>query len=328
MRAQRLALLGGIALAIALTPALAATVLAAGPTVVVQPGDTLTGIARRHSLSISRLVELNDLTDPNRIFAGQRLRVAGGGSRTPARAQTSTRRTVHVVSSGSTLWGIAAHYGVSVGSIAAANHLANPSLIFAGQRLVDPRRPDAPALPAPRGCRRRCLGTAAGSVGRARRQSRIDAVGHRRALRRERRIHCRGEPSRRSEPDLRRPAPSHSRWKRADATPRLPGRGCHRRWPAIVAERAAVRRIIVREARSLRRPAGVRAGGGLAGIGLAAGRREPRRRGRRHAADARDRRLGRRDDARPARGHPRGAEQHRRRRAAAEPLSPPVRRES
>jgi N-acetylmuramoyl-L-alanine amidase len=138
LRAQRLALIGAIALAIALAPALAATVIAAGPTVVVEPGDTLTAIARRHGLSISRLVELNDLTDPNRIFAGQRLRVAaGGGARTSGGARTANRM-VHVVSAGSTLWGIAAHYGVSVGAIAAANHLANPGLIFAGQRLVIP----------------------------------------------------------------------------------------------------------------------------------------------------------------------------------------------
>jgi N-acetylmuramoyl-L-alanine amidase len=144
LRAQRLALIGGIALVIALTPALSATVIAVGPTVVVEPGDTLTGIARRHGLSISRLVELNHLTDPNRILAGQRLRVAAGGSRTSGRAQAPTRRTVHIVTTGSTLWGIAAHYGVSVGSIAAANQIANPSLIFAGQRLA------IPGAPAPR----------------------------------------------------------------------------------------------------------------------------------------------------------------------------------
>jgi len=137
LRAQRLSLIGGIALAIALTPALAATVVAAGPTVVVQPGDTLTGIARRHGLSISLLVELNELADPNRIYAGQRLRVAGS-SRTSAGANAAVRRTVHVVSRGSTMWGIATLYGVSVGAIAAANHLVNPSLIFAGQRVVIP----------------------------------------------------------------------------------------------------------------------------------------------------------------------------------------------
>ena len=256
-------------------------------------------------------------TDPNRIFAGQRLRVAAGGSRTSARAQTPTRRTVHVVSSGSTLWGIAAHYGVSVGSIAAANHLANPSLIFAGQRLA------IPGAPAHR--RSRPHADAGGGASAPRRAAsvvhvvspRIDAVGHCRALQRERWIHRRGQPSRRSEPNLRRPAPPHSRWKRAHRRRGSKGEdviadGPHRR-------RAGLRFAASSCARLDRYgvPRAFALGGGLAGVGLAAGRREPRRRGRRHAADARDRRVGRRDDASPARGHPRGAEQHRGRRAAA-----------
>ena len=106
MRAQRLALIGGIALAIALTPALTVTVLAAEPTVVVQPGDTLTGIARRHGVSVRRLAELNDLADPNRIFVGQRLRVGGHGSSTSGGARTiRAPRTIHVVSRGSSAVG-------------------------------------------------------------------------------------------------------------------------------------------------------------------------------------------------------------------------------
>ena len=139
MRAQRLALIGGIALAIALTPVLTVIVLAAEPTVVVQPGDTLTGIAGRHGVSVGRLAELNDLADPNRIYVGQRLRVAGRGSRgSDQRPAPAQKKTIHVVSRGSTLWGIAGLYGVSVSSIVAANQIANPSRIFAGQRLVIP----------------------------------------------------------------------------------------------------------------------------------------------------------------------------------------------
>ena len=151
MRAQRLALIGGIALAIALTPVLTVTVLAAEPTVVVQPGDTLTGIAGRHGVSVGRLAELNDLADPNRIFVGQRLRVAGRGSRgSDQRPAPAQRKTIHVVSSGSTLWGIAGQYGVSVSSIVAANQIANPSRIFAGQRLVIPGGSAPASGPAPR----------------------------------------------------------------------------------------------------------------------------------------------------------------------------------
>ena len=144
LRAPRLALTGGIALAITITPVLAATVVAADPTVVVQPGDTLTGISRRHGVSVQRLTDLNDLSNPNRIFAGQRLRVGRDRSepagRTRAIGRTGDRRapTVHVVSAGSTLWGIGQRYRVSVNAIVAANRIADPSRIFVGQRIVIP----------------------------------------------------------------------------------------------------------------------------------------------------------------------------------------------
>jgi N-acetylmuramoyl-L-alanine amidase len=144
LRAPRPALIGGIALAVAFTPVLGATVLAAEPTVLVRPGDTLTAIARRHGVSIDRLVTLNEIVDPNRIYAGERLRVRRGGAPAPA-ASKRQASTVHVVKSGSTLWGIASAYGVSVASIAVANGIADPGRIFAGQRLVIPGVRPAPA---------------------------------------------------------------------------------------------------------------------------------------------------------------------------------------
>ena len=63
--------------------------------VVVRSGDTLTAIARRHDLSLERLVELNDLADPNRIFAGQTLRLEPGKQAPPAStaAPAATVRT-------------------------------------------------------------------------------------------------------------------------------------------------------------------------------------------------------------------------------------------
>ena len=158
MRAPRPALIGGIALAIALTPAYAATTVAADPTVVVRPGDTLTAIARRHGVSVERLVELNDLANPNRIYAGQRLRVGRDSSGTSGTAPAPARSTVHVVNRGSNLWTIARRYGVSMSAIVAANHLSDPSRIFAGQRLViplasapasSPTVPRSGAAPAP-----------------------------------------------------------------------------------------------------------------------------------------------------------------------------------
>ena len=140
MRAPRLALIGGITLAIAITPVLAATVLAADPTVVVQPGDTLTGIGRRHGVSVQRLTALNGLSNPNWIVAGQRLRI-GRERSGPSGGYRETRASgtrVHIVAPGSTLSHIALRYNVSVGAIVAANRIADPSRIFAGQRLVIP----------------------------------------------------------------------------------------------------------------------------------------------------------------------------------------------
>jgi len=132
-------MVGGITLAIASTPVLAATVLAADPTVVVQPGDTLTGIGRRHGVSVRRLADINDLANPNWIVAGQRLRIGRDGSGSPGGSRESrSARIIHIVSSGSTLSHIALRYGVSVSAIVASNRIANPSRIFAGQRLVIP----------------------------------------------------------------------------------------------------------------------------------------------------------------------------------------------
>jgi N-acetylmuramoyl-L-alanine amidase len=146
-RPRILFLIGGLAAAIALSPALGATALAADPTVVVRPGDTLTAISKRLGVPIRRLVELNHIANPNRIYAGQRLRT-GTERAASTRPPAAARAQVHVVSRGSTVWGIARHYGVSVSAIVAANGLANPSRIFAGQRLTIPAGPP-PAQAAP-----------------------------------------------------------------------------------------------------------------------------------------------------------------------------------
>lgn len=57
----------------------------------VKSGDTLFGIARAHNMSMAELVRLNDLIDPNRLWAGQVLRVREGAS-TVASGGTPTPR--------------------------------------------------------------------------------------------------------------------------------------------------------------------------------------------------------------------------------------------
>ena len=135
--------LTSLSAALLAAPLLASLTLAREP-IVVGPGDTLTSISRRHDVPIDTIVELNGLADPNRILVGQRLRLepvesARGAARPAAAAPAAppAART-HVVQAGEHLTGIARRYGVSIASIASANGIADPSRIFAGQRLTIP----------------------------------------------------------------------------------------------------------------------------------------------------------------------------------------------
>lgn len=56
-----------------------------------------------------------------------------------------TGQTVHVVQPAETLYRIASQYGVTVSAIAAANHIANPNLIYPGQALVIPATTPSPS---------------------------------------------------------------------------------------------------------------------------------------------------------------------------------------
>ena len=114
-------------------------------TYVVRPGDTLSGIAGRHGLSVSQLAEANGITDPNLVFVGQKLSVAGGGS-TQAAAAPSGRS--HTVAPGETLSAIAARYGTSVSAIVKANGIADPNRVVIGSSLSIPSAPPASGLPS------------------------------------------------------------------------------------------------------------------------------------------------------------------------------------
>jgi LysM repeat protein len=99
--------------------------------VIVQPGQTLSQIAAANGMSVARLAALNDITDPNRIYAGQRLRLRPAPKAAPRRTQVVTHRVAY----GETLTGIAARYRTTVDSLARRNRLADASRIYVGQLL-------------------------------------------------------------------------------------------------------------------------------------------------------------------------------------------------
>jgi LysM repeat protein len=129
-------------------------------TYIVQNGDNLTGIAYRSGVSVATLVQINNLVNPNMIYAGQRLALpcayvpppAPVPAPVPAPAPSTTGQ-YYVVQYKDTLAKIAYRFGVSVWSIVQANNIANPNVIFPGQKLFIPgTAPVQPAPTPPPGC--------------------------------------------------------------------------------------------------------------------------------------------------------------------------------
>ena len=56
---------------------------------------------------------------------------------------TGSAAMSYTVRGGDTVSSIAAHFGVSSGALASANHLTNPNFVYAGQRLVVPPTPSS-----------------------------------------------------------------------------------------------------------------------------------------------------------------------------------------
>lgn len=97
-------------------------------TYTVQSGDTLSGIALKYGVTVAQLTSWNNISDPNKIYVGQKLVLYsnGGGSGT----------VVYTVKSGDTLSGIAQNFGVSVSNLQTWNNISNANEIYAGQTLL------------------------------------------------------------------------------------------------------------------------------------------------------------------------------------------------
>lgn len=104
-----------------------------GQTYTVRPGDTLYAIALRYNTTVSRLVSLNNISNPNLISVGQVLIVSTSGGTTTPPPSTSTTYTVR---SGDTLYSIARRYNTTVARLVSLNNISNPNLIRVGQVLI------------------------------------------------------------------------------------------------------------------------------------------------------------------------------------------------
>jgi LysM repeat protein len=106
-------------------------------TYTVQPGDTMWGIALRHGVPLTTLIDANPhIVNPRVIFPGQVINIPD-----PAEPIPITGPGQYIVQPGDTMWEIAIRHGVSLRTLIAANpHIVNPRVIFSGQvvNIPDP----------------------------------------------------------------------------------------------------------------------------------------------------------------------------------------------
>lgn len=107
----------------------------AGGSLTVAPGETLSEIADRHGITVSRLMQLNGLSKADHIEAGQKL-VVPSASRSASPASGFNRKaSEHVVRSGESLSQIAEGYGIPMTQLIAINRISDPNLVESGTRL-------------------------------------------------------------------------------------------------------------------------------------------------------------------------------------------------
>ena len=91
----------------------------------VKKGDTLSEIAERFGTTVSQLVKLNNIKNPNLIYAGQKIKINGSPS----------KAIYHTVKKGDTVSELAVKYGSSIAKIKEWNKLKDVNKIYVGQKL-------------------------------------------------------------------------------------------------------------------------------------------------------------------------------------------------
>lgn len=99
---------------------------------VLKRGETLYGISRKYNVPADAIMKYNDISNPDRLKAGQKIRIPG----------------VYTVQRGDTLYGIARKFSLPVADLLSANKLNQNSTIRIGEVLYIPGSAVSTAEPA------------------------------------------------------------------------------------------------------------------------------------------------------------------------------------
>jgi len=127
-------------LSVSLSPVLAQSAQPpAGPTYIVQPGDSLSGIAARFNVSLNDLMSANAISDANTLSAGASLVIPGLDGVTGLLVSNT-------VSYGETLNDLSRRYQVDISTLQKINHLSSPAELYVGVNVIVPQSPEAQPL--------------------------------------------------------------------------------------------------------------------------------------------------------------------------------------
>ncbi|MCK4258705.1 MAG: LysM peptidoglycan-binding domain-containing protein [Halanaerobiales bacterium] len=104
----------------------------------IRPNDTLWMISRYFALTLDQLLQSNpQIVTPSLIYIGQQINISS------VAPPPNTR--LYAVQSGDTLYKIARRLGTTDGELLRLNlGITNPNLIYLGQRIVVPIKPETP----------------------------------------------------------------------------------------------------------------------------------------------------------------------------------------
>ncbi len=127
-----LRILIGLTLALSLLlGAVSAAAQETGPVYIVQPGDTLSAIARTFGTTVQELMELNGLQDPGSLQSGQRLRIPGFEG-------VSGVLEFQPLALGEGLQSVSWETGTQRGDLVRLNRVLNPDRLYVGQEIIRP----------------------------------------------------------------------------------------------------------------------------------------------------------------------------------------------
>lgn len=107
----------------------------------VTRGDSLSSIARKFNTTVAELAKLNMLSNVNKIFSGQWLKLPGKPTDQTSAKPMSPDAQVdrYQIKKGDTLWSLAQRFKTTVAELARLNNIKDPGKIYAGSWLSIPK---------------------------------------------------------------------------------------------------------------------------------------------------------------------------------------------